>query len=746
MLQIFTLIHPRFLHSPQVVIRLLAVKNDRKNVSTPPPKGTLGIIVYHHFTRKNMKKLSLVAMSVCIALGLSACSPAPEQKSENKQEATKVVEKKAPVLSGIDLTAIDETVRPQDDLFRHVNGTWLENTEIPGDKSTYGVFNVLYDNTQDNLKALIQEAADTDAKKGSNTQKLGDMYNSYMDVDLANKLGLSPLQAELDSINNISDMKQVSAKFGELYTKGIGGIFNFYVSPDAKNPEVVGMYLIQGGLTLPDRDYYSKNEDKFVKFREATQKYMADLLTIAGVKDSEMAASDLMDLEKDIASKHISRVESRDAEKNYNKRSAEAVKNLMGSSFDWQAYADASGIGSVEEIIVRNMPYFEAVGEIYANHDVQVWKNYLTYNLVDAYASQLNEELVNLHFDFHSKTLNGIPEQQPRWKRAVAATSSVLGEVLGQQYVERHFTPEAKAKMDGLVKNLTKAYGESIDTLDWMSPETKKAAREKLAKFTPKIGYPDKWRSYDDLTIDADDLVGNYIRYFEFDHAVDVAKIGKPVDKADWGMTPQTINAYYSPVRNEIVFPAGILQSPFFDMTADDAVNYGAIGAVIGHEIGHGFDDQGSKYDGDGNLRSWWSDADRSAFDVLGKKLVAQFNAFEPIPDQHVNGELTLGENIGDLAGVTIGYKAYHMSLGNDEGKVIDGLTGDQRFFMGYAQVWRSKMREDALRARLLSDPHSPGEYRVNGIVGNVDAFYQAFDVKEGDKMYLSPEDRVKIW
>ncbi|MEH6711829.1 MAG: peptidase M13, partial [Paraglaciecola polaris] len=503
-----------------------------------------------------MKKLSIVAMSVCIALGLSACSPAPEKTSETKQDITKVATKKAPELSGIDLTAVDETVRPQDDLFRHVNGNWLESTEIPGDKSTYGVFNVLYDNTQENLKTLIQEAADTDAKSGSNTQKLGDMYNSYMNVERANELGLSPLQAELDSIKNINDMKQVSAKFGELYTKGIGGIFNFYVSPDAKNPDVVGMYLVQGGLTLPDRDYYSKDDEKFVKFRQATQQYMADLLSTAGVTNPEQAASDLMDLEKDIASKHISRVESRDAEKNYNKRSAEQVSALMGSSFDWQAYAKASGVDGAKDIIVRNMPYFEAVGEIYANHDVQVWKNYLTYNLVDAYASRLNEELVNLHFDFHSKTLNGIPEQQPRWKRAVAATSSVLGEVLGQQYVERHFTPEAKQKMDELVKNLTKAYGESIDQLDWMTPETKKAAREKLAQFTPKIGYPDKWRSYDDLTIKADDLVGNYIRYFEFDHAVDVAKIGKPVDKADWGMTPQTINAYYSPVRNEIVFPA----------------------------------------------------------------------------------------------------------------------------------------------------------------------------------------------
>jgi len=400
----------------------------------------------------------------------------------------------------------------------------------------------------------------------------------------------------------------------------------------------------------------------------------------------------------------------------------------------------------VDGMVVRNLPYFEKFATIFAAHDLQTWKDYLAFNLVDSFASRLSQDFVDLHFAFHSTTLNGIPEQQPRWKRAVNATSGVLGEVLGQQYVERYFTPEAKAKMDALVKNLTKAYGESIQQLAWMSDETKAKALEKLAAFTPKIGYPDKWRDYTNLEIKADDLVGNYLRYAKFDHMEDVAKIGKPVDKADWGMTPQTINAYYSPVRNEIVFPAGILQPPFFDMTADDAVNYGAIGAVIGHEIGHGFDDQGSKYDGQGNLRSWWTDEDRAAFDVLGKKLVAQYDKFEPIEGQNVNGSLTLGENIGDLAGVTIGYKAYQMSLAGQPAVEIDGLSGAQRFFMGYAQVWRSKSREDALRAQLLSDPHSPGEFRVNGIAPNVDAFYEAFDVKEGDAMYLAPEDRVKIW
>ena len=688
-----------------------------------------------------MIKISMLALSVGLTLGLAACNPTGQ--SETISAAAVIIE--TPMISGIDLTAVDQNVRAQDDFFRHVNGTWLTQTEIPADKSRYGLFNVLYDDTQENLKMLIQESANTRAIKGSNTQKIGDMYTSYMNVELANEKGISPLKSLLASISSAENMQQLSKVFGELYVLGVGGAFNFYTSPDAKDPDVVTMYLYQSGLTLPDRDYYSKEDEEFVNFRAATQKYMAEILTKAGHESGTDAANNIMALEKHIAGKHLSRVESRDAEKNYNKQSATQLKALLGN-FNWQAYADASGVGEVSDMVVRNMPYFEQISGIFAAHDLQTWKDYLTFNLVDTYASRLSQDMVDLHFDFHSTTLNGIPEQRPRWKRAVASTSGVLGEVLGQQYVERHFTLEAKSKMDALVKNLTNAYGESIMQLEWMSAETKKAAMEKLAAFTPKIGYPDKWRDYSSLEIKGDDLVGNYIRYSTFDHFEDTNKIGKPVDKATWGMTPQTINAYYHPVRNEIVFPAGILQSPFFDMNAEDAVNYGAIGAVIGHEIGHGFDDQGSKYDGQGNLRSWWTKEDRTAFDILGKKLVAQFNKFEPIEGQNVNGELTLGENIGDLAGVTIGYKAYQMSLNGKDAPEIDGLTGDQRFFMGYAQVWRSKSREDALRAQLLSDPHSPGEFRVNGIVGNVDVFYQAFDVKEGDAMYIKPEDRVKIW
>ena len=688
-----------------------------------------------------MNKLSSLALGVSLALGLSACNP-----NTNQQAATQVEEQVAePLASGIDLSAVDEQVRSGDDFFRYVNGAWLARTEIPADKSRYGMFNVIYDDTQENLKAIIQEAAASSDEANVNAKKLGDMYNSYMNLERANELGLTPLQSDLDAISGLESAEQVASKMSELFNMGVEIPFGFFVYPDAKDPTTYGMWMYQSGLTLPDRDYYFKEEEKFVNFRAATETFIADMLSAAGHENSAEAAKAVMALETRIAEAHLSRVDSRDAEKNYNKRSAAEIAELL-KGFDIGAFTKAGGTDHVENIIVRQLPYFEAFGALFAETDVQTWKDYLTFKLMDEFAPRLSKDLVDLHFAYHSTTLNGIPEQRPRWKRAVSATSGVLGELLGQQYVERHFSPDAKAKMDTLVQNLIKAYGESIKNLEWMTEDTKVAALEKLSKFNPKIGYPDKWRDYSSLELKADDLVGNYKRYNKFEADYQIGKIGQKVDPVDWGMTPQTINAYYSPTRNEIVFPAGILQPPFFNMEAEDAVNYGAIGAVIGHEIGHGFDDQGSKYDGDGNLRSWWTDEDRTAFDARGKMLVEQFNKFEPVEGQHVNGELTLGENIGDLAGVTIGFKAYMMSLEGKEAPVIDGMTGAQRFFMGYAQVWRSKMRDDALRARLLSDPHSPAEFRVNGIVGNVDAFYEAFDIKEGDAMYLKPEERVKIW
>lgn len=688
-----------------------------------------------------MNKITMLALGVSAALSLAACSPAHNTEPVAEAAVTEPVKLK----SGIDLTAVDSGVRPQDDFFRYVNGAWLAKTEIPADKSRYGMFNVLYDDTQENLKKLIQEASEMKAEPGSNNQKLGDMYNSYMNENLANELGFEPLQSRINEIVEIADHSEVAAAMGDMFALGVDAPFGFYVYPDAKDPTTYGMWLYQSGLTLPDRDYYSKQEEKYQNFRQAMVKYIADILFSIGHGSPEEAAESILAFETRIAQKHLSQVDSRDAEKNYNMRSVDEVRTLL-NGFDWKAYAKAGGLEHVDKIIVTQLPYFEEMGALFSGTELQTLKDYMTYRLVDSYASKLSSDFVNLSFDFHSKTLNGVPENRPRWKRSVAATSSVLGEVLGQQYVERHFAPAAKDKMNKLVENLIKAYSQSIDSLEWMSDETKVAAQEKLAKFTPKIGYPTQWRDYSALEIKADDLVGNYIRYNRFEQDYYVNKIGKKVDPADWGMTPQTVNAYYSPTRNEIVFPAAILQPPFFNLDAEDAVNYGAIGAVIGHEIGHGFDDQGSKYDGDGNLRSWWTEADRSAFDGRTKKLVDQYNAFEPIEGEHVNGELTLGENIGDMAGITIGYKAYQLALNGEEAPVVDGLTGAQRFFMGYAQIWRGKIRDDALRARLLSDPHSPGEYRVNGGVVNSDVFYDAFNVKEGDAMYVKPEERVRIW
>ena len=690
-----------------------------------------------------MNKPLSIALAISVALGtLTACG-SNESTTETKAEVAKA--EVMPLVSGLNIDAIDKNIRAQDDFYQYANGSWLTQTKIPADKSRFGMFNVVHDTTQERLKAIIQEAAEMDSKSGSNNQKLGDMYNSYMNETLANELGIKPLQGDLDMIAAAENKAQLAGVMGTLFGYGVENPFGFYVWPDAKDPDTYAMWLYQSGLSLPDKDYYFKDEEKYVAFRDALKTYIADLLTLAGYENTEQQAEAVLALETLIADKHLTRVESRDAEKNYNRHNVAELRQLFGE-FDWDAYAKAGGLANAEQMVVRNLPYFQAFSDIFANTDLATWKSYLAFKTIDAYAPRLSKEFVDLNFGFHSTTLNGVPENRPRWKRAVSATSSVLGEVLGQQYVARHFTPEAKAKMSKLVENLTIAYGESIKQLDWMSAETKTAALEKLSKFTPKIGYPDEWRDYSALEIKADDLIGNYKRSNVFEQAFWVNRIGQKVDPVDWGMTPQTINAYYSPTRNEIVFPAGILQPPFFNMEAEDAVNYGAIGVVIGHEIGHGFDDQGSKYDGNGNLRSWWQQSDREAFDKLGNRLAAQYDAYQPLAGLNVNGQLTKGENIGDLAGVAIAYKAYLLSLDGKESPVIDGFTGEQRFFLGHAQAWRSKYREDRLRAQILSDSHSPSRYRVIGPLVNVDGFYEAFGVGEGDGMYVKPEERVVIW
>ncbi|ATG76364.1 M13 family metallopeptidase [Pseudoalteromonas sp. 1_2015MBL_MicDiv] len=691
-----------------------------------------------------MNKVTMAAASIALALGLVGCG---EKQQEAKVTDTPVVTAPAekPLELGIELANMDSSVRAQDDFYYHVNGQWLAKTEIPGDKSNYGSFSQLYDESQKAMKiALENAAANKAAKKGSDEYKIGAFYKSYMNQSARNELGITPLQPSLDTIDSVKSKADLVGLMAKIQKQGGTLPFGWFVNNDAKNSSEYALYLSQSGLGLPDRDYYLNDDEKFTKIRASYEQYITDVLAKSGVKNAAEAAKSVLAFENTLADAQWSRVQSRDATKSYNKMTVADASKLMGD-LDLAAFFKDAGV-SASDIIVRQPSYLEALATIYKDTDLATWKNYLKFHFVSGYAELLSEDLVNLNFDFYSTTLRGVKEQAPLWKQAVDASNSVLGEILGKVYVKDNFPPEAKARMEELVDNVIKGYGVAIENLEWMSPETKLAAKEKLDKFTPKIGYPDTWKDYSELEINSDELVGNYIRYSEWAYADMIAKLGKPVDRSEWHMTPQTVNAYYNPVNNEIVFPAAILQPPFFNLEADDAVNYGAIGAVIGHELGHGFDDQGAKYDGDGNLRNWWSETDLKQFEERTAALVAQYNEYKPFEDASVNGELTLGENIGDLGGLTVAHKAYMLSLGDKKAPVIDGYTGDQRFFMGWSQIWRRNYRDEELRNRLLTDPHSPSHYRVIGILSNMPEFYEAFDVKEGDKMYIKPEDRVKIW
>lgn len=689
-----------------------------------------------------MKKLTLAAASVALALGLAACN---KQEPTQTQQA-ETVAAKATLVSGIDTQYFDPAVKFSEDFFLAINGKWLAETAIPADKASYGSFHILHDNSQKAVKAIIDEvAARTDLVAGSDEQKLGSFYNSFMDEATIEKLGLAPLAPQLDAIKALNDKAGLAALFARLQRDGVGIPFGWYVNNDAKNSSAYAVYLGQSGLGLPDRDYYFKDDEASQKILSAYQQYLADMLSMAGHADAPAAAQRVFALEKALAEYHWTRLESRNADKTYNKMSASELNSSLGN-FDWAAFAAGVKLAEVSDVIVRQPSYFEGFAKVLESTDLQTWQDYLTMRTINSYADKLSSNFADRRFAFYSTTLSGIEEQQPRWKRAVEASDQVLGELTGKLYVERHFKPEAKERMEQLVANLIKAYEISIKELEWMTEDTKLAALDKLRKFTPKIGYPDKWKDYSTLEIKADDLVGNFVRASHWGYDEMVAKLGKPIDKSEWFMTPQTVNAYYNPVNNEIVFPAAILQPPFFNMDADDAVNYGGIGGVIGHEIGHGFDDQGAKYDGDGNLRNWWTEQDKGQFQARGAKLIGQYNKFEPLPGVNVNGAVALGENIGDLGGMTVALKAYQLSLEGKEAPVMDGFTGEQRFFISWAQVWRTKFREEALRRQLSTGPHSPAHYRVIGVLPNIPQFYTAFDIKEGDAMYLPPEQRVKIW
>ncbi|ASJ98117.1 M13 family metallopeptidase [Shewanella marisflavi] len=684
-----------------------------------------------------MKRVSHLALAVALSLGLGACS---------SQDASKVESVQTAKVSGVEKENFDPQVRHQDDFYYSVNGHWLATTPIPADKSNYGAFSVLYEQSQNALKEIIDEVAAMPNKaEGSSEQKVGDFYASYMNTDLAEQLGVTPIKAPMAEIQGLKNHQDVANQMGKLLVSGVQMPLGFYVNNDAKKSTQYGVYFYQSGLTLPDRDYYLKDDAKFVANRAALQSYIAELLEKAGYSHAQRAAKNVAEIEHFLAESQWTRTESRDANKSYNKMDIDGLQQTV-SNFDYSQFANGADMNKVTEVIVRQPSFFEKFGKQFNQFSVEQWQDYLMFHLVDSYAELLNKELVDLHFAFHGKTLMGIEEQKPRWKKAVDAADQVIGELVGKEYVKRHFKPEAKARMEKMIQNLIKGFEVSINELEWMTPETKVAAQEKLSKFNYKIGYPDKWKDYTDLSIKADDLVGNYLRYAHFEYKSMLDKLGQPIDRTEWHMTPQTVNAYYSPVMNEIVFPAAILQPPFFNMDADDAINYGGIGAVIGHEISHGFDDQGAKYDGDGNLRDWWSDKDREEFNKRGAKLSAQYSGYEALPGKFVNGDLTLGENIGDLGGLTVAARSYQLSLNGKEAPVIDGLTGEQRLFIGWSQVWRRNYRDEELGRRLLTDPHSPSHFRAMGTPRNIPAFYEAFDVKAGDKMYLSEEDRVKIW
>ena len=672
---------------------------------------------------------------------LAGCAGGPSSQETSSASAA------APQESGVFIQNMDKAVRPQDDFYRFVNGQWLAVTEIPSDRSNYGAFTLLQEGAEHNLRQILEESAAASAAKGSETQKVGDFYASFMDEAAIEAAGIKPLESELARIEKLATKKDIAEHIGRAQRQAVNHPFAFFVAIDEKKSTQYVGTLYQTGLGMPDRDYYLSDEERLKAVREKYQVYIKDMLALAGTPDAEQAAKRIFDVELALAKAHWTRVENRDAEKTYNRYDMPGLAKLM-PSFDWNAFFDGAQIPTtkVEALVVTQPSYFEALDGVLAQTPVETWREYFRYKLVNTYAPDLSSAFVNLHFDFNSRTVSGIQTLKPRWKRGVDTVENAIGELAGKVYVQRHFKPEAKERMDALVANLKDAYSEGIDDLEWMTPETKKKAHAKLARFTTKIGYPEKWRDWSALEVRRDDVVGNDMRAASVAFDRDIKKLGGPIDKSEWLMTPQTVNAYYYPPANEIVFPAAILQPPFFNVEAHDAVNYGAIGAVIGHEISHGFDDQGRRYDGEGNLNDWWAPADNEEFTRRAKLLGEQYAALSPLPGLTVNPDLTMGENIADVAGLAMAYRAYKLSLDGKQAPVIDGFTGDQRFFMGWAQGWARKYREDELRKRILTDPHSPSEFRTNAVLANIDEFHEAFDTKPGDKMYRAPEERVKIW
>ncbi|GAA4033195.1 M13 family peptidase [Flavobacterium cheonhonense] len=647
--------------------------------------------------------------------------------------------------SGINKKNMDTLVKPGDNFAMYVNGTWMKTAKIPADKSSYGAFDMLYDQSQKDVKAIIEEAAKGNNAEGTDEQKIGDYYASFMDRKGRDAKGIAPIQPELKAIDAIASYDDLAAYFGKANRAGVDIPFSVSVMSDFKDPTKHTLITWQGGLGLPEREYYLATDAKMTDIRQKYVAHIEKMFQLTNMPNPAESAAKIMALETALASQQMKKEDTRDIVKLYNAYAVKDLKTLM-PDFNWTAMLKNAGVAQEKKLVVTQVDYTKSLNNLIKNTPIDTWKTYLKWGVINGSAGLLTTALDKQNFEFYGKNLYGTESQQEDWKRAVEMVNGGLGEVVGKVYVKKHFSPEAKERMTQMVKNLLKAYAESIKTLDWMSAATKKEALKKVDNFMIKIGYPDQWRDYSALKIVKNDLYGNATRATEFEYNRNLAKLGKPVDRAEWGMNPQTVNAYYNPSLNEIVFPAAILKPPFFDLNADDAVNYGGIGAVIGHEIGHGFDDQGSAFDGTGTMKNWWTPQDLAAFKKRTSALVAQYNSFKAFPDLNVNGEFTLGENIGDLGGLSIAIKAYKATLNGKEAPVMDGFTGMQRVFLGWGQVWAEKIREEALRSQIAGDPHSPALFRVNGTVRNIPEFYEAFNIKPTDSLYLAPEKRVKIW
>ena len=695
-----------------------------------------------------MSSSSKLTYLMLLAATLAACSSKPAQE---KPVAAAVTPPAPPAYTGpkadignfgLDLTTGKPQVKPGDDFNVHASGNWFDHFEIPADRSSFGAFNELDELSKNRVRQIIETAAGSQSAAGTPAQKIGDYYAAYMDQGAIEANGMGPAQDDLKKISSAHSQKDVATLFG---LAGFASLFDIDLPPDLRNPDQYSVVISQSRLGLPDRDYYLKDDPKLAEIRDKYTAYIEQILQLGGVAEPRAKARDIMVFETEVARVQWPIEKRRDVDATYNPRT-KAQLLAFAPGFPWQSFFDASEIGSRQDLVLSEIDAIKDLSALFKKTTLPTLKAYLTFHYLSDHASYLPKKFDDARFDFYGRTLRGQPQQRERWKRAVDEVNDSLGEQVGQVYVAKYFPPESKAMMQQLVANLRASLSERIDQLDWMTPPTKQRAHEKLATFTPKIGYPDRWKDYSGLEVKRNDLLGNVRRAAQWHWRYQVARLDKPVDRDEWQMTPQEINAYYNPLNNEIVFPAAILQPPFFDPKADAAVNYGGIGAVIGHEIGHGFDDQGRKFGPDGSLKDWWTQQDAEEFTKRVQRLIAQFSAYEALPGLHVNGANTVGENIGDLGGLNMAYHAYQLSLKGQPAPVIDGLTGDQRFFLSWAQVWRTKYRDGVLREIVMSDVHSPAQFRVNGPLPNIDAWYQAFGVQPTDALYIKPADRVSIW